>query len=137
MDLALDDTLGRVKNKPVGTRKNSIKITRMSVSLKIIQGASVGRQFEIGEGETLIGRWDPDSGSFPEVNLDGEDMEAKVSRKHAIILRSGPELSIRDLGSLNGTAINSKAIGSSTVALNDGDELMIGKVVLKLSLTNS
>lgn len=106
----------------------------MEIFLEIIKGTTVGRRFELGQGETLIGRWDPDSGSFPEVNLDGEDSDAKVSRKHAVILRTGDRLALRDLGSLNGTIVNGKlAARDCETILAIGDQVAIGNLVVQVN----
>jgi pSer/pThr/pTyr-binding forkhead associated (FHA) protein len=49
-----------------------------------------------------------------------------VSRNHAVILRRDDAISMRDLGSLNGTYVNRRRIEQDEV-LEDGDELQIGK----------
>jgi len=53
------------------------------VRLSIIRGGRRGQEFELESGNNLVGRWDPETGAFPEVDLDADDPEAKVSRKHA------------------------------------------------------
>ena len=99
-----------------------------------LKGGIAGSKFPLKEGENYIGRWDPESGSFPEVNLDKEDVDAKVSRSHAkiIILENG-NATIEDLGSLNGTYINRgpKLTAGVKCKLHIGDEIIIGKVFLK------
>src|SRR5262245_15548327 len=58
--------------------------------LVIERGRSVGKQFMLTDKESQIGRWDADGGVFPDVDLDADDPEAKVSRRHArISLREG------------------------------------------------
>jgi pSer/pThr/pTyr-binding forkhead associated (FHA) protein len=105
----------------------------MDIFLEILKGMTVGRRFELGQGETLIGRWDPDSGSFPEVNLEGEDSDAKVSRKHAVVLRTGDRVALRDLGSLNGTIVNNKLVPKQgEIVLAIGDQISIGNVTVQL-----
>ena len=39
----------------------------------------------LSEVESQLGRWDADGGIFPDVDLDAEDPEAKISRRHARI----------------------------------------------------
>ncbi|HEX8335535.1 MAG TPA: hypothetical protein VF621_02325, partial [Pyrinomonadaceae bacterium] len=51
--------------------------------LVIHRGRSVGKEFPMCEDESHIGRWDADGGIFPDVDLDSDDPEAKVSRRHA------------------------------------------------------
>ncbi|MGH9880760.1 MAG: hypothetical protein ACRD6N_04935, partial [Pyrinomonadaceae bacterium] len=58
--------------------------------LVIERGRSIGKQFMLSDAESQIGRWDADGGIFPDVDLDADDPEAKVSRRHArITLRDG------------------------------------------------
>lgn len=104
--------------------------------LVVMRGDSKGRVFELEEGSNLIGRWDPDSGSFPEVDLEAEDIEAKISRKHAVIERDGLKASLEDIGSLNGTFINRgpRLESGKKVELENGDEIIIGKTFLKLEI---
>ena len=86
-----------------------------------------------GKNEYLIGREDPVSGSFPDVDLvpyGGE--EGGVSRRHAQILRRGVQFSIEDLNSVNYTFVNRQKVAPGTPhPLNDGDEIRLGRVVLQ------
>jgi pSer/pThr/pTyr-binding forkhead associated (FHA) protein len=87
-------------------------------------------------GDNLIGRWDPDSGAFPEVDLEADDPEARISRKHALI-RVSDKVTIEDIGSLNGTFVNRgpRLEPGSPVELKDGDEIIIGKTFFKASFS--
>lgn len=108
--------------------------------LTIIRGTIPERrnhEFELEPGRNLIGRWDPDTGSFPEVDLDADDPEAKISRKHAMLIIDGGKLTIEDIGSLNGTFVNrqQRLMPGTAVELKDGDEIIIGKTFLKLTIS--
>ena len=97
------------------------------------RGRSAGKQFLLNEEESQIGRWDADGGVFPDVDLDADDPEAKVSRRHArIVLRSG-QYFIEDLGSTNGTFVNRgrRLLPGDRQPLRDGDELIVGKTFLR------
>jgi pSer/pThr/pTyr-binding forkhead associated (FHA) protein len=96
----------------------------------------VGKVFPLQVGDNLIGRWDPDSGAFPDVDLEADDPEARISRKHAII-RVSDTVEIEDIGSLNGTFVNRgpRLEPGAPVTLKDGDEIIIGKTFFKLSLS--
>ena len=61
---------------------------RPHARLVIERGNSVGKQFTLSADESQIGRWDADGGIFPDVDLDSDDPEAKVSRRHARITLS-------------------------------------------------
>jgi FHA domain-containing protein len=104
--------------------------------LSIIRGGRRGQEFELESGNNLVGRWDPDTGAFPEVDLDADDPEAKVSRKHALIRIDGGKITIEDIGSLNGTYVNRqpRLQPGSPLDLKSGDEIIIGKTFLKLSI---
>jgi pSer/pThr/pTyr-binding forkhead associated (FHA) protein len=101
--------------------------------LVIERGKSVGKQFMLSSAESHIGRWDADGGVFPDVDLDSEDPEAKVSRRHARITLSDGKYVLEDLGSTNGTFVNrGKRLAAGTrQPLNDGDEIIVGKTFLR------
>ena len=107
------------------------------------QGCAARRgaaEFVIDKASVLIGRTDPHTEIFPEVDLTNYDPETKVSRKHAMIYRQGEQFLIEDLGSVNGTIVN--AINGGSVRLNArsprvlsaGDELKLGGTTLKFML---
>lgn len=103
--------------------------------LAIVRGSPrKGQEFPLEEGNNLVGRWDPETGSFPEVDLDADDPEAKISRKHALIRIDGGKITIEDIGSLNGTYVNRQPRLSpgSPAEIKSGDEVIIGKTFLKL-----
>lgn len=101
--------------------------------LVIHRGRSVGKEFPMCEDESHIGRWDADGGIFPDVDLDSDDPEAKVSRRHARITRRAGQYYIEDLGSTNGTFVNRgrRLLPGDRQALRDGDEVIVGKTFLK------
>lgn len=99
---------------------------------------SSGHEMEVPLTKDVnIGRLDPASGSFPEVDLSGEGaLEKGISRRHARITRRGREVFVEDLGSLNGTFLNGKKLTPYLAhGLKNGDELQLGKVVLRVSFT--
>ncbi len=104
--------------------------------LVIERGKSIGKQFLLSGPESNIGRWDADGGIFPDVDLDSDDPEAKVSRRHARITWTDGKHFLEDLGSTNGTFVNrGKRLPTGTrQALNDGDEIIVGKTFLRFQL---
>jgi FHA domain len=97
--------------------------TRMSGSLPpgmallaVRRGPNAGARFLLDHDVTTSGRH-PDSDIF----LD----DVTVSRRHAEFHRESGIFTVRDVGSLNGTYVNRERIDS--VALNNGDEVQIGK----------
>ena len=87
--------------------------------------------------EVNIGRLDPASASFPDVDLTSDGgLEKGVSRRHAKITRRGSEVFIEDLGSINGTFLNRKKLTPYLPqTLKNGDELQLGKLILRVSFT--
>jgi len=106
---------------------------RPRAKLVVLGGRRRGREFPIGESEVLIGRWDAEHGIFPEVDLEEDDPEAKVSRRHARLFYREGQFWIEDLGSLNGTFINRgpRLRPGHAVPLRHGDEIIVGKTFLR------
>lgn len=104
--------------------------------LVIERGRSAGKGFLINEPEAHIGRWDADGGIFPDVDLDSDDPEAKVSRRHARIILRADGYYIEDLGSTNGTFVNRgrRLLPGALQPLRDGDEIIVGKTFLRLQI---
>jgi pSer/pThr/pTyr-binding forkhead associated (FHA) protein len=97
-----------------------------------------GRNVEVPlTKEVNIGRLDPASASFPDVDLTSDGgLEKGISRRHAKITRRGNEVFIEDLGSVNGTFLNRKKLTPYLFqALKSGDELQLGKLILRVSFT--
>ena len=97
-----------------------------------------GRDVEVPLTEEVnIGRPDPASASFPEVDLTSDGGQEKgVSRRHAKITRRENEVFIEDLGSINGTLLNRKKLTPYLPqALKSGDELQLGTLILRVSFT--
>lgn len=78
------------------------------------------RSIEIPEGESLVSR---DQGEI--VIAD----ESTVSRRHAMLTRSGASVTIVDLGSTNGTFVNGAKVDSAE--LRPGDTVQFGAVAFK------
>ncbi len=104
--------------------------------LIIERGGRIGKEFPITGIEANIGRWDADSGIFPDVDLDEDDAEAKVSRRHARIVNHNSQFFIEDLGSTNGTFVNRgrRLLPGKRHTLQNGDEIIVGKTFLKFQI---
>ena len=90
-----------------------------------------GAEFQLaGKSEYLIGREDPVSNIYPDIDLTphkGEDYG--VSRMHAKILQQGGQYLVEDLNSTNFTYVNRQKLTAKTpTPIKDGDELRFGKV---------
>jgi adenylate cyclase len=71
----------------------------------------------LAEGETAIGR-DGKAG----IMLD----DARVSRRHALLVRDGGRVTVTDLASRNGTFLNGRRLGAAAETLAPGDVLKVG-----------
>ncbi len=83
------------------------------------RGPKAGSRYALDSEVVTAGRH-PDSDIF----LD----DITVSRRHVEVSNDGGSYRVRDVGSLNGTYLNRERIDDS--ALEDGDELQIGKFKL-------
>jgi len=91
-------------------------------ALVVLLGPAAGMQIEV-EDELLIGRLASGPG------LLGRD--AELSRRHALVRRSGSQLTIVDLGSTNGTRVNGRPISQPT-ELYPGDRVELGASLLEV-----
>ena len=102
--------------------------------LVISKGVFAGTEFELEQGENIIGRWDPESGSIPDINLEKEDLEAKISRQHAMVTVQGDQVTVEDMKSLNGTQVNHSELQPGMKChMHLKDELIVGKVFMELA----
>jgi hypothetical protein len=101
--------------------------------LEVVAGQFAGRRFQITEPTCTLGRWDMDSGAFPEIDLTEVDVDAKVSRKHVRISKEVDHYVVEDLGSLNGTSLNRapRLLPGDRQVLRPNDELIVGRLFLK------
>jgi len=92
--------------------------------------------FRLEKDENLVGRRDPMSNIFPEIDLSKFDPYTKISRKHARIWREGTSFLVEDLGSSNGTIIlsqvkdNVRLLPHQPFTLNNGDKIKLGDTTL-------
>ncbi|MEM8945475.1 MAG: FHA domain-containing protein [Planctomycetota bacterium] len=98
----------------------------MDVILKVLEGAKTGTKIAVKKNEFLVGR-------SQECHLCAGS--SSVSRRHCVITRKDAVVSIRDLGSRNGTVVNGKKT-SGEVELSSGDEIGIGTLKLLLTITH-
>lgn len=86
-----------------------------------------------GKTEVMIGREDPISNIYPDVDLTphgGE--EGGVSRMHAKLLINGGQYLVEDQNSTNFTYVNRQRLQPKTpTPINNGDELKLGRVAMK------
>lgn len=89
--------------------------------------------------ELVLGRFDPDTGESPDVDLQElGGPEKGVSRRHATIIRRDGSLNIVDAGSHNGTYLNGqRLVAHQPRILRDGDDVRLGHLVLRIKFVRS
>ena len=87
-------------------------------------------------GEAIIGRADPVSNFFPDLDLTPHDAVTHgVGRRHARLFVQGGQIYIEDLDSTNGTFRNRTRLAPrQPVALLNGDELRLGSLLLNVQI---
>jgi pSer/pThr/pTyr-binding forkhead associated (FHA) protein len=100
----------------------------MKVQLVVVRGKPEGKviplagpTFKIGRGETCHLR--PNS--------------EQVSREHAEFTLRGETISVRDLGSRNGTLVNGKALTSEACRLKDQDLVQVGPLTFAVTILDA
>jgi pSer/pThr/pTyr-binding forkhead associated (FHA) protein len=98
----------------------------------VVEGTNAMLSFPPGKTEFTIGREDPVSGLFPEIDLTDHGGDGGgVSREHARITVWGAQVFIEDLNSTNFTYVNQQRLTPGQAhLLNDGDEVRLGQVKL-------
>ena len=91
--------------------------------LIIKKGDDKGKAFELHEGRNPIGRGDHNPICIP---------DASVSTNHAEVIWENERVLLRDLGSTNGTRVNTQRITESE--LKDNDEIWFGTVSLRMEI---
>ncbi|HYO91184.1 MAG TPA: protein kinase [Pyrinomonadaceae bacterium] len=116
----------------VGVGSAALRQARATAKLIVTGTTELDAQFQLQKENNLVGRSDPHSNIFPEVDLSRFDPETKVSRRHARIWRQGETFLIEDLNSVNGTVINDavRLAPHQPRVLESGDKLRLGETTL-------
>jgi pSer/pThr/pTyr-binding forkhead associated (FHA) protein len=95
----------------------------MNYVLQVVRGRSANTTLKLSDGVTSVGRHN---------DCWIRIKSSQVSRRHCEIFESGGRLTVRDLGSSNGTYVNGKRVLGQQ-ALTTGDELTLGAVTLRVA----
>jgi len=98
----------------------------MDVTLVMFKQDGQRRDFDIKKEATTIGR---------NTDCDFQIPLSVVSRRHCQIVAKGNSLTIRDLGSSNGTFVNGKRVQEAT--LSAGDTIVVGPVTFTVVIDGS
>ncbi|MGD9645905.1 MAG: FHA domain-containing protein [Pirellulales bacterium] len=97
----------------------------MDARLKVILGTNAGREIRLLGSKFLIGRAE-DCHLRPKSDL--------ISRHHCVLLLEEQSLTVRDLGSRNGTLVNGERV-SGERELVTGDTLVVGPLQFEVSVS--
>ena len=86
-----------------------------AAKLIVLKGPKQGAEFNLGPGETSIGRNADNTVVIPDIS---------VSRRHVVLVKQGARYVLQDQGSGNGTLLNGAQVAEQQ--LNDGDIFNIG-----------
>ncbi|MFD3165677.1 FHA domain-containing protein [Herpetosiphon sp. NSE202] len=102
----------------------------------VVAGSQVVLNLPTDKQVYVIGREDPISGIYPEVDLTNHGGEGGgVSRQHARLHNTGGNWTLEDLNSTNYSKVNGQKLAPHAPApVNHGDQLQFGKVVVTLHL---
>jgi eukaryotic-like serine/threonine-protein kinase len=105
---------------------------RTTAKLVVAGTTKLDASFALEKESQLVGRTDPHSNIFPEIDLSKYDPHTKVSRRHARIWREGDNYLVEDLGSVNGTVVNDavRLAPRQPRVLESGDKLRLGETTL-------
>jgi len=112
-----------------------VAVPEGAFALLVLEGGS--RHFPITTDTSLIGRYDPVTGTRPEVDLTQVDINRSVSRRHArIVMQDGTFLLSEEVGALNGTFVNGQRLATGTPSpIVSGDKVGMGMVTLVFKTT--
>jgi len=95
---------------------------RRRCCLVVYNGTEMGRQMMLDEGLSTLGR-----SMSARLQIEGSG----ISRLHAELHVVGSVVTLRDLGSANGSQVQEQPLGDAPVRLHDGDVVRLGSVVMK------
>ena len=109
---------------------------RPTAKLIVTGTTELDASFLLQKDSNLLGRTDPLSNIFPEVDLSRFDPQTKVSRRHARIWREGETFLVEDLGSVNGTVVNDviRLEPREPRQLDSGDRIRLGETTVHFLL---
>ena len=114
------------------SQKSSSQKLKAAPQNALLVSVVTGRKFPIMSHGALIGRFDPNTGIHPDIDLTEEDSQLSVSRRHARILcEHGRYFLVEEHGVTNGTYIKGDRLQPGDAReLKAGDRVGFGMVVL-------
>ncbi len=101
-----------------------------TVMLRVLSKNAPPSLLYLQKEESRLGRTDPDSGVFPDIDLSRFDQGRFVSRHHASIKRNGTQFFITAQKTLNPTRVDGFLVApGATLPLNDGSRVEFADLV--------
>ena len=115
---------------PVPAGGAETRIPGGALGILILEGG--GKIFALRDQAAVIGRYDPVTGTRPEIDLTQYDINRSVSRRHARLqMQDGAYHLVEEVGALNGTLVNGRRLTpGKPQALVSGDRIALGMVKL-------
>ncbi|HEX7314182.1 MAG TPA: protein kinase [Pyrinomonadaceae bacterium] len=122
--------------QPIAAASAALRTARATARLVVTGTTELDATFLLNKETNLVGRTDPQSNIFPDIDLSRFDPETKISRRHARVWREGDTFLVEDLGSVNGTVVNEAVrLGPRQPRpLANGDRLRLGETTLHFLL---
>jgi CRP-like cAMP-binding protein len=107
-----------------------VEVPQGAMAVLVLEGGS--RHFPITGDTAVIGRYDPVTGTRPDIDLTQVDINRSVSRRHARIVVENGEFQVsEEVGALNGTFVNGERLTTGKPAqIVSGDTVGLGMVSL-------
>ncbi|MCS6884062.1 MAG: FHA domain-containing protein [Acidobacteriota bacterium] len=105
-----------------------VQVAQPPNSARLVLNDNANVSFTLDPYANLIGRVDPQTRSYPNIDLTKYDLQAKISRRHARIYSlDGRNFWLEDLDSFNGTTLNGVRIQPrQPLPIHEGDEITFG-----------
>ncbi|MCL1894063.1 MAG: cyclic nucleotide-binding domain-containing protein [Holophagaceae bacterium] len=99
---------------------------------------SSGKKYNIETNTALLGRFDPATGIYPDIDLSGDEGHLSVSRRHAnIIFELGRYFVVEEKGVANGTFVHGgRLVPGDVHEIFHDDRISFGTVVLSFQVEN-
>jgi diguanylate cyclase (GGDEF)-like protein len=111
----------KVFKDPTGPVSVPPSLSAPRAALVVISGDRLGTIFHVEEGQELqIGR--DDAAGIPVT-------DGSVSRRHAVVTHHGSRVTVRDVGSRNGTFVDGQPLLAER-ELDEGDKIRVGAVTI-------
>src|ERR1700724_228548 len=106
----------------MGCNPATAEIPRMDEELVVYGPEGGPKTVSLAGGSISLGRAASNDLSYPD--------DSGLSRQHFVIERVGSDIVLRDLGSKNGTELNSQRVSGSSV-LHPGDRIKAGRLTIE------